>query len=53
MGYGGVYKGNLKDGHFVAVKVLKESKGNGEEFLNEITSISKTFHVNIVTLMGF
>ena len=52
-GYGGVYKGKLKDGRFVAVKVLKESKGNGEEFLNEVASISKTFHVNIVTLMGF
>nr|XP_023875341.1 rust resistance kinase Lr10-like [Quercus suber] len=52
-GYGGVYKGKLKDGHFVAVKVLKESKGNGEEFLNEVASISRTSHVNIVTLMGF
>ncbi|KAL4627596.1 hypothetical protein ACB092_05G176900 [Castanea dentata] len=52
-GYGGVYKGKLKDGRFVAVKVLKESKGNGEEFLNEVASISRTSHVNIVTLMGF
>ncbi|KAF3942812.1 hypothetical protein CMV_030564 [Castanea mollissima] len=38
-GYGGVYKGELQDGSFVAVKVLKESKGNGEEFLNEVASI--------------
>ena len=52
-GYGGVYKGKLQDGCFVAVKVLKESKGNGEEFLNEVASISRTSHVNIVTLMGF
>ncbi|KAK4598492.1 hypothetical protein RGQ29_015806, partial [Quercus rubra] len=52
-GYGGVYKGKLQDDCFVAVKVLKESKGNGEEFLNEVASISRTSHVNIVTLMGF
>ncbi|KAF3954527.1 hypothetical protein CMV_020139 [Castanea mollissima] len=39
-GYGGVYKGKLQDGCFVAVKVLKESKGNGEEFLNEVASIN-------------
>ena len=52
-GYGGLYKGKLKDGRFVAVKVLKESKGNGEEFLNEVVSNSRTSRVNIVTLMGF
>ncbi|KAL4612474.1 hypothetical protein ACB092_08G201600 [Castanea dentata] len=52
-GYGDVYKGKLQDGCFVAVKVLKESKDNGEEFLNEVASISRTSHVNIVTLMGF
>ncbi|XP_059455076.1 PR5-like receptor kinase [Corylus avellana] len=52
-GFAGVYKGKLQDGSFVAVKVLKESKGNGEEFINEVASISRTSHVNIVTLMGF
>ena len=50
LGQGGVYKGKLQDGYFVAVKVLKESKGNGAEFINEVASISKTSHVNIVTL---
>ncbi|XP_034705957.1 LEAF RUST 10 DISEASE-RESISTANCE LOCUS RECEPTOR-LIKE PROTEIN KINASE-like 2.4 isoform X1 [Vitis riparia] len=52
-GYGIVYKGNLPDGHLVAVKVLSEPKGNGEEFINEVASISRTSHVNIVTLLGF
>ncbi|GMY24337.1 LEAF RUST 10 DISEASE-RESISTANCE LOCUS RECEPTOR-LIKE PROTEIN KINASE-like 2.4 [Fagus crenata] len=52
-GYGGVYKGKLLDGKLVAVKVLSESKGNGEEFINEVASISRTFQVNIVTLLGF
>ena len=52
-GYGGVYKGKLPDGKLVAVKVLSESKGNGEDFINEVASISRTSHVNIVTLLGF
>jgi len=49
-GYGTVFKGTLPDGHMVAVKILKGSKGNGEEFLNEVTSIGRTSHVNIVSL---
>ncbi|KAM4084393.1 hypothetical protein ACB094_08G128700 [Castanea mollissima] len=52
-GYSSVFKGKLQDGCFVAVKVLKESKGNGDEFVNEVASISRTSHVNIVTLKGF
>ncbi|KAJ7943121.1 Receptor-like protein kinase [Quillaja saponaria] len=52
-GYGCVYKGKLPDGCPVAVKVLSESKGNGDEFINEVASISRTSHVNIVTLLGF
>lgn len=52
-GYGAVYKGQLPDGRIVAVKVLKESKGNGEEFINEVASISRTSHVNVVSLLGF
>ncbi|KAK4839911.1 hypothetical protein QYF36_025890 [Acer negundo] len=35
-GYGDVYKGKLPDNRLVAVKFLKESKGNGEEFTNEL-----------------
>ncbi|XP_054776074.1 LEAF RUST 10 DISEASE-RESISTANCE LOCUS RECEPTOR-LIKE PROTEIN KINASE-like 2.1 [Prosopis cineraria] len=52
-GYGIVYKGSLLDGQLVAVKVLSELKGTGEEFINEVASISRTSHVNIVTLLGF
>ncbi|KAI5559276.1 hypothetical protein BDE02_17G099000 [Populus trichocarpa] len=53
-GFGNVYRGKLPDdGHLVAVKVLKESKGDGEEFMNEVASISRTSHVNVVTLLGF
>ncbi|XP_028800184.1 LEAF RUST 10 DISEASE-RESISTANCE LOCUS RECEPTOR-LIKE PROTEIN KINASE-like 2.5 [Neltuma alba] len=52
-GYGAVYKGELLNGCPVAIKLLKSSKGNGEEFINEVASISKTSHVNVVTLLGF
>ncbi|CAL5338826.1 unnamed protein product [Camellia sinensis] len=53
IGHGGVYKGKLKNGNPIAVKFLNESKGNGEKFINEVTSISRTSHINIVNLMGF
>ncbi|KAF3573216.1 hypothetical protein F2Q69_00061299 [Brassica cretica] len=44
-GFGTVYKGKLPDGNQdVAVKILKESKGNGEEFINEVASMSRTSH---------
>ncbi|CAL4965088.1 unnamed protein product [Urochloa decumbens] len=52
-GYGVVYKGRLHDGRPVAVKFLHDCKGNGEEFVNEVMSIGRTSHVNIVSLYGF
>ncbi|CAL5096115.1 unnamed protein product [Urochloa decumbens] len=54
-GFGTVYKGNLPNGRDIAVKLLKESKDkdDGQEFMNEITSIMRTSHINVVTLLGF
>lgn len=52
-GYGQVYKGHVSNNCPVAVKVLNASKGNGEEFINEVVSIGRTSHVNIVNLLGF
>ncbi|KAI3502592.1 hypothetical protein L1887_30755 [Cichorium endivia] len=52
-GFGSVYKGALSDGSLVAVKILRELKGNGEDFINEVASVGRTSHVNIVSLMGF
>ena len=52
-GYGIVYKGALPSGMFVAVKFLHDFTRNGEEFVNEVISIRRTSHVNIVTLLGF
>ncbi|XP_059639403.1 LEAF RUST 10 DISEASE-RESISTANCE LOCUS RECEPTOR-LIKE PROTEIN KINASE-like 2.1 isoform X1 [Cornus florida] len=52
-GYGCVYQGKLVDNRLVAVKLLDASKGNGEDFINEVASIGRTSHVNIVTFLGF
>ncbi|VAH71840.1 hypothetical protein VPH35_049411 [Triticum aestivum] len=52
-GYGAVFLGTLGDRRAVAVKFLHHSRPNGEDFLNEVISIGRTSHVNIVTLLGF
>ena len=52
-GYGTVYKGKLSDEVFVAVKILNNSQGNGEEFINEVATMGTIHHVNIVRLVGF
>ncbi|KAG4394869.1 hypothetical protein GLYMA_20G119000v4 [Glycine max] len=52
-GFGSVYKGKLPDGRYVAVKILSELKDNGEDFINEVATISRTSHINIVNLLGF
>ncbi|VAH71812.1 unnamed protein product [Triticum turgidum subsp. durum] len=52
-GYGVVFKGRLHDGRLVAVKFLHDCKGNGDEFVNEVMSIGRTSHVNVVSLCGF
>ncbi|CAO2180805.1 unnamed protein product [Urochloa humidicola] len=52
-GYGMVFKGALRDGRLVAVKLLHNSRGDGEEFVNEVVSIVNASHVNIVCLLGF
>ncbi|KAL1556794.1 rust resistance kinase Lr10-like [Salvia divinorum] len=52
-GYGVVYKGKLSTEISVAVKVLNNSKENGEEFVNEVKTIGRIHHVNVVRLVGF
>ncbi|KAK9944650.1 hypothetical protein M0R45_010210 [Rubus argutus] len=51
--YGTVFKGNLSSEFFVAVKVLNNSKGDGEEFINEVGAMGRIHHVNVVRLVGF
>ncbi|KAF3455237.1 hypothetical protein FNV43_RR05685 [Rhamnella rubrinervis] len=52
-GYGCVYKGKLRSGRLVAVKVLGKSKANGQEFINEVATIGRIHHFNVVQLIGF
>ncbi|XP_078182391.1 uncharacterized protein LOC144575994 [Carex rostrata] len=52
-GFGTVYRGRLQDGRLVAVKILHKSSSDIEELLNEIVSIGRTSHVNVVSLLGF
>ncbi|KAM3223667.1 hypothetical protein ACQJBY_057183 [Aegilops geniculata] len=52
-GYGPVYKGTLKDGTAVAVKVLSfQSRQGVNEFLTELTTMSGISHENLVKLYG-
>uniref|UniRef100_A0A5B6YWA6 non-specific serine/threonine protein kinase n=1 Tax=Davidia involucrata TaxID=16924 RepID=A0A5B6YWA6_DAVIN len=54
-GFGSVYKGRLKDGTMVAVKVLSvelESMRGEREFISEIAALSNIRHENLVTLRG-
>lgn len=52
-GYGTVYKGKLTNDIFRAVKVLNQSKGNGEDFINEVSTIGRIHHINVVRLVGY
>ncbi|RWR93502.1 rust resistance kinase Lr10 isoform X1 [Cinnamomum micranthum f. kanehirae] len=52
-GFGSVFKGKLSTGCLVAIKMLKASKGNGQDFMNEVATIGRIHHVNVVRLLGF
>ncbi|KAL8106290.1 hypothetical protein AgCh_029907 [Apium graveolens] len=53
-GFGSVYKGQITDNIIVAVKVLKgDPKANGEDFINEVSTIGQIYHVNVVRLVGY
>ncbi|CAL4977415.1 unnamed protein product [Urochloa decumbens] len=52
-GFGSIYKGELSNGVPVAVKVLENSKGEGEDFINEVATIGTIHHANVVRLLGF
>lgn len=53
-GYGIVYKGKLTSEISVAVKVLNNTKEKGgEEFVNEVSTMGRIHHVNVVRLVGF
>ncbi|KAG6635663.1 LEAF RUST 10 DISEASE-RESISTANCE LOCUS RECEPTOR-LIKE PROTEIN KINASE-like 2.3 [Carya illinoinensis] len=52
-GYGTVFKGTLRSGQLVAIKILTKSKANGQDFISEVATIGRIHHVNVVQLIGF
>ena len=52
-GYGSVYKGKFQSGHLVAIKMFDISKANGQDFINEVATIGRIHHMNVVQLIGF
>ncbi|KAF4346877.1 hypothetical protein G4B88_017010, partial [Cannabis sativa] len=52
-GFGTVYKGKLRSGYFVAVKILGKSNTNWKDFINEVATVGRIHHVNVVRLVGF
>lgn len=48
-----VYKGYLRDGKEIAVKILKQSEDVLKEFVLEIEIITELNHNNIISLFGF
>lgn len=52
-GFGSVYKGQLPGGILIAVKMLENTKFTAEEFINEVSTIGRIHHVNVVQLLGF
>jgi len=54
--YGAVYRGTLRDGHDVAIKVMEvdeEDDDGASGFADEVRVLSKFRHPNLVTLMGW
>ncbi|XP_015877131.4 putative serine/threonine-protein kinase [Ziziphus jujuba] len=52
-GFGSVYKGKLRDGSNVAVKVLSIQSTQGDkEFMSEIASLTNITHHNLLRLYG-
>ncbi|XP_056159803.1 LEAF RUST 10 DISEASE-RESISTANCE LOCUS RECEPTOR-LIKE PROTEIN KINASE-like 2.1 [Syzygium oleosum] len=52
-GYGSVYRGTLRSGNEIAIKILNKPKSNGQDFISEVATIGRIHHVNVVQLVGY
>ncbi|XP_073122763.1 rust resistance kinase Lr10-like isoform X1 [Henckelia pumila] len=52
-GYGSVYKGKLRSGNMVAVKLLSAPSTNGQDFINEVATMGRIHHINVIKLVGY
>ncbi|MBA0833231.1 hypothetical protein Goarm_017558, partial [Gossypium armourianum] len=48
-----VFKGKLRSNHLVAIKLLGNVKGNGQDFINEVATLGRIHHFNVAKLIGF
>lgn len=51
--HGAVYKGKLSNQILVAVKILNNAEEDGKEFINEVGTMGKIHHLNVVRLLGY
>ncbi|XP_014504462.1 rust resistance kinase Lr10-like isoform X3 [Vigna radiata var. radiata] len=51
--HGAVFRGKLSSEISVAVKILNNTEGEGNEFINEVGIMGKIHHINVVRLLGF
>ena len=52
-GFCSVYKGQLPGDCSIAVKMFGSSKLWGENFINEVSIVSRIHHTNVVPVLGF
>jgi len=52
-GFGVVYKGEFRNGTLVAVKLLDRQRQSEAQFMNEVATIGRVHHVNLVRLLGY
>jgi len=51
--HGAVYKGKLSSQIMVAIKMLNNAERDGKEFKNEVGTMGKIHHLNVVCVLGF
>ncbi|KAK7373019.1 hypothetical protein VNO80_06413 [Phaseolus coccineus] len=51
--HGAVFKGKLSNEILVAVKIINNTEGDGNEFINEVEIMGKIHHIHVVRLLGF
>lgn len=53
-GFGDVYLGKTRDNRLLAIKMLDKSNHEiRHDFINEVSSIGRIHHVNVIRLLGF
>ncbi|KAG9457304.1 hypothetical protein H6P81_001812 [Aristolochia fimbriata] len=52
-GFGTVYKGFIEGTGLVAVKLLKKSAQKEKQFMNEVATVGRVHHHNLVGLLGY